>query len=534
MQKAIISLALMATTILLNAKMPAILSQAYSPEMTQWVDSVFNKLTPEERIGQIINKMFEADDIEAAKAAVDEAVAKYHFGWAYCSIGPAQHHAIIANYANSVSRVPVAMTLDGEWGLAMRMPDTPRFPKNMMLGAIQDEELLYEFGKEMARECHEVGVNVNFAPVVDVNSNPLNPIIGLRSYGENPDNVAAKAILYAKGLESGRVLSCAKHFPGHGDTDTDSHKTLPTVNRSYEQIMASDVPPFAAYINQGLGAVMVAHLDIPALNTAGRPTSQTRSVAHGLLRDSLGFEGITFTDGLKMLGAHPNDEPNGLVSLLAGADVLINPHRLEQSFAELVMAYNNRSDVHAMIDAACKKTLAYKYALGLNSYKPVNIDGMMERINSPYALDLCRRMYEAAITVVKNDNDVLPLDADDCMTVALGDADNIAKIAGGNDNAGNIVAAVFDVNDEVRRALSLLLDGAKGKKVTIVAFTIPYKLADIADLVARCDACVVAYEAVESAQFAAMKVISGNAPALGRMSVSVEGVAKVGEGLSFK
>ena len=205
---------------IITAKTPLFISNQPQDEMEAWVDSVYNSMTPEQRVGQLIAQSFQSKDLNAAKHQIKSTVEKYHIGWAYFASGKAEHHAELANYVNSISSTPVAIALDGEWGL----PDTPRFPKNMMLGAVQDDMLIYEYGREMARECKEIGVNVNFAPTADVNSNPLNPVIGTRSFGEDAENVAHKVVAYSRGLEDGGVLSVAKHFPGHGDTEKDSHK----------------------------------------------------------------------------------------------------------------------------------------------------------------------------------------------------------------------------------------------------------------------------------------------------------------------
>ena len=254
MRKFLMSLALVGSVSMgTMAKTPNLYAGTDRAAMNKWVDSVYNALTPDERVGQIIAQVFAAKDLNATKAELKRVIEKYHVGGVYFSIGPALNHAEFANYANSLSKVPILVCIDGEWGLSMRMPETPRFPKNMALGAIQDDQLLYEYGREMARECHEVGVNVNFAPAVDVNSNPANPVIGQRSYGEDPINVSRKAIAYARGLEDNGILSVAKHFPGHGDTREDSHKTLPTVNRPLASLKTIDLLPFTNYVNAGLG-----------------------------------------------------------------------------------------------------------------------------------------------------------------------------------------------------------------------------------------------------------------------------------------
>lgn len=262
------------------------------------------------------------------------------------SDGPAENHAKLANYVNEISDLPVLVGLDGEWGLSMRMPKTPRFPKNMMLGAIQDDRLLYEYGQEMARECKLVGVNANFAPTIDVNSDSRNPVIGTRSFGEDALNVSGKGVAYSRGLEDAGILSVSKHFPGHGNTIADSHKTLPVVDRSLASIQAIDLLPFRNYIDAGLGGVMVAHLNVPALHTGNVPTSLSADVTTKLLKDEMGFEGLVFTDALTMRGARQG-KSNGLAAFKAGADVLLEPYNLERSFQEL-LSYYKKADNNAL------------------------------------------------------------------------------------------------------------------------------------------------------------------------------------------
>ena len=288
------------------------------PAASQWADSVFNSMDAERRVGQLIAQVVDPRNLNAAKSTVKRLVENYNIGFIYFSEGTLDNHAELANYANAVSQLPVMVGLDGEWGLSMRMDDTPRFPKNMTLGAIQDDRLLYDYGKEMAAECRMAGVNLNFAPAVDVNSNPSNPVIGTRSFGEDPHNVARKAVAYAKGLEDNGVLSSAKHFPGHGDTDKDSHKTLPVVNRSLIELQSTELVPFRSYIRAGLSGVMVGHLNVPALKTGDRPTSQCEQVATKLLKDDMGFKGLVFTDALQMRGAHMDGKTNGVSSMMAG------------------------------------------------------------------------------------------------------------------------------------------------------------------------------------------------------------------------
>ena len=237
-----------------NAQRSDMIEKTQSPECRAWVDSVFNGLNERQRIEQIVIMHLSPS---SDKHVWDKYFSRQDFGGILLTAGPLEKYVEAINYIQSVSRVPVLVTFDGEWGLAMRIPQAPRFPYNQGLGAITDTRLLYDYGKEVARECREMGLQVNFAPDADVNSNPRNPVIGSRSFGEDPRRVADCATAYALGLEAGGVQSVSKHFPGHGDTETDSHKALPTVSHSKETLFKTDLYPFRDYIDHGLSGVMV-------------------------------------------------------------------------------------------------------------------------------------------------------------------------------------------------------------------------------------------------------------------------------------
>lgn len=543
------------------AKTPLMLTKVQKQDMEAWVDSVYNSMSEDRRVGQLIQEVFQAKDTVAAKSEIKRVVGRYHVGGIYFSGGPAENHAKLSNYANSLSALPVLVSLDGEWGLSMRMPNTPRFPKNMMLGAIQDDRLLYEYGLEMARECKEVGVNVNFAPTVDVNSNPKNPVIGTRSYGEDAQNVSRKAIAYARGLEDGGVLSVAKHFPGHGDTDEDSHKTLPSVNRSLAAMQAVDLVPFKNYIDAGLGGVMVAHLNVPALHTGEQPSSLSENVAEGLLKEKMGFGGLVFTDALVMKGARTDGKPNGLAAFKAGADVLLEPYNLEKSFQELKAYYNKGGVYREAIEKACKKILAYKYALGLDSYEPVDTRGMLGRINSREAELTMRKLYAASITVLKNEGDILPvkhLDGKICVATVGGaaqagkkflntcrlyteivakhlpDAAAAATWAKANKDAGTVVVGIFDNSQATRLAVKNVVAQAGAAKTVLVFFVRPYDLSAFATQIGACPGIVEAYEPQPYAQEYAAQAVFGGSDATGRLPVTVPEVAEVGAGINVK
>ena len=249
-------------------QIPTILSKgkADSQECKDWVESRLEKMTLKEKIGQLFIHTVTLQDTEVNRKNIRNAVKEYKVGGLLFGNGQLVNQVNLTNFAQELSEIPLMITFDGEWGLNMRLKEIPAFPRNRVLGCIQDNDLLYEYGKEVARQFQEIGVHVNFAPVADVDNNPLNPVINTRSFGGDVHNVTEKVIAYSKGLEDGGVLSVSKHFPGHGDTNVDSHKALPTLNFSRERMDSIEMYPFRKAVEAGLGCVMVGHLEVPALS----------------------------------------------------------------------------------------------------------------------------------------------------------------------------------------------------------------------------------------------------------------------------
>jgi beta-glucosidase-like glycosyl hydrolase len=290
------------------------------------------------------------------------------------------------------------------------LKNTPLFPWNMMLGAVQDNELIRLYGEEVGRECNELGVHINFAPVLDVNVNAKNPVIGSRSYGENQQSVAAKGIAYSRGLESRKVIAVGKHFPGHGDTADDSHVSLPKIPHDRSRLDQVELYPFKEYIRSGFSGVMTGHLSVPALDNVSKlPTSLSPVIISQLLQGELGFTGLTFTDALVMKGADSGNRSVCVQALLAGNDVLLSPGKPATEFAAVKKAVEDGVIPIETIEEKCIKILRYKYITGLNNYKPIPIKGLKTRINSSHSDWLVQKLNEEAITLLKNENNVIPI-----------------------------------------------------------------------------------------------------------------------------
>jgi beta-glucosidase-like glycosyl hydrolase len=389
---------------------PSILHRAMQdPACMAWVEDRLAAMTPEERVGQLFVYTLSPDDTAPNRALLRRVVQRWKVGGLLFSKGTPEAQAALTNRAQAMASVPLMITFDGEWGLAMRLNGTPAYPRNRVLGCITDEQLIYEYGREVARQCREMGVQVNFAPVADVNINPANPVIHNRSFGEDPRRVSAKVIRYASGLEDGGVLAVAKHFPGHGDTDTDSHLALPLLNFTRERLDSIELYPFRQAIRAGVGGIMVGHLEAPALEPRkGIPASLSHHVVQRLLREELGFGGLIFTDALAMKGVSGTRRPS-LAALRAGNDMVLVSRDVEEEITAVIADIRRGGLSEEAVDRKCRRILAFKYALGLALRNEIRTAGLSARINTPYAHRLACRLREAAVTVVNNPLRILPL-----------------------------------------------------------------------------------------------------------------------------
>ena len=392
------------------AQTPQILSRgkADSQECKEWVESRLAKMTLKEKIGQLFIHTVPLHDTEANRKNIRNAIKEYKIGGILFSDGKVVNQVTLTNYAQELADIPLMITFDGEWGLNMRLKEIPAFSRNRVMGCIQDNELLYEYGKEVARQFREIGVHVNFAPVADVDNNPLNPVINTRSFGGDVRNVTGKVIAYSRGLEDGGVLSVSKHFPGHGDTNVDSHKALPVLKFTRERLDSIEMYPFRKAIEAGLGGIMVGHLEIPALSK--KPSSLSPEILD-ILQEEFGFKGIAFTDALEMKGVSNNLNVCAQ-ALMAGNDMLLPPRNLKREMDGVLAAVKAGKLTEEYLTEKCRKVLTFKYALGLHEPPFIQLSGIEKRLNRPSTQDLRDRLEKAAVTVVGNEGGVLPMDVD--------------------------------------------------------------------------------------------------------------------------
>jgi beta-N-acetylhexosaminidase len=386
----------------------------------RWVDSVFSTLTVDERIAQLIAVAAYSNRGEEHKQEILKLIKEQKVGGLiFFQGGPVRESKLINAY-QSAAKVPLLMAMDAEWGLGMRLDSTISYPYQMTLGAIQNDSLLYHMGEEVARQMKRSGLHVNFAPVVDINNNPDNPVINFRSFGEDKYNVTRKAIAYMKGMQDHGILTTAKHFPGHGDTGTDSHFALPQINHSRSRIDSLELYPFRELIKAGIGGVMVAHLNIPVLDSSGVPSTLSKRIVTDLLRKEIGFNGLIVTDAMNMRGVTANNHP-GVVdkdAIVAGNDMLELTENVSLAIAEIRKAIKEGKISLHDIDERCRKMLAVKYQAGLAHSKFVKVDGIVSELNSPEANLLNRDLIQASITVLKNDNSLLPVRELDKLRIA--------------------------------------------------------------------------------------------------------------------
>ncbi|HKR04253.1 MAG TPA: glycoside hydrolase family 3 N-terminal domain-containing protein [Bacteroidia bacterium] len=364
-----------------------------------------------EKIGQLF-VVTTRSDAEANPEFIDSLICNYNIGGLMFLKGTPMKQAEFTNHYQHLSKIPLLITIDGEWGVSMRLDSTIRFPRQMTLGAMADDTLIYDMGKEIARQFKRLGIHVNYAPDIDINNNAANPVINSRSFGENKNEVARKGFLYMKGLQDNGILACGKHFPGHGNTDTDSHFALPIINQTVEELDTMELVPFQFLINNGLGSVMVAHLFIPSLDTtANQPSTLSKAIVTDLLKEKLNFKGIVFTDALNMKGASIAYNPGTLEvkSLQAGNDVLLYSENIPAAAEQIHYAIQNCDLDQNDINEKVKKMLQVKFWCGLNHYNAIDYTNLYNDLNTSEAQWLNYRLYRNSITMLANKNNLLPL-----------------------------------------------------------------------------------------------------------------------------
>jgi len=530
-----------------------------------WVDRQYEKMTLNEKLGQLFMVSVASNQSKQATDQIKNLIIKENLGGVIFSKGGPVRQALLTNEYQAASKFPLLIGMDAEWGLSMRLDSTYAFPWNMTLGAIQDSSVVEKVGYQIGKHAKRLGVHINFAPDLDINTNPNNPIIGNRSFGENRDNVVEKGIAFVKGMESAGVLANGKHFPGHGDTEVDSHHNLPVIPFSKKRLDSLELYPFKKMIASGLSSIMVAHLEVPALEIKkGLPSSISEQIISGLLKEDLGYKGLIFTDALNMKGVSTkgSDGSVELSAFMAGNDMLLMPENVVSAKLKLTNAYEKGRLTEVRLAYSVKKILLAKYKAGLNNYKPIALDNLYDDLNSLEDDIIYEEAIENAITIVKNKLDLMAiknLDNKKIAYVKFGDASNDAFVKGLKNYANVTVVDANDINTlKVKlKEFNLVIIGHhksnespwKGYKFSttelnwlqeiaaertsnliLCVFAKPYALSDIKSF-QNIDAVVMSYQNSDLAQEKTAEVLFGAVGASGKLPVSAHSDFPVNSGI---
>lgn len=536
-------------------------------EAKGWVDSVMSSLTLRDKIAQLFMVAAYSNGNEAHIDEITKLVKEEGIGGLCFFQGGPVRQANHTNYYQSLANVPLLISMDAEWGLGMRLDSTFSYPRQMLLGAIDDNRLIYHMGSDIARQLRRLGVHMSFSPVVDVNNNPQNPVINARAFGEDKEWVTQKGLAYMLGLQDNGVLACAKHFPGHGDTDTDSHYSLPLLNHSRQRIDTLELYPFRRLIQNGVAGVMVSHLEVPSLEPQkGVPSTLSAATVTQLLKEELNFNGLVITDALNMKGVAQGRKhvDVNLQALEAGNDILLFTSSVVESIKHIErMVKKGRYPVEE-IEAKCRKVIEAKYRVGLHRYTPVRIEGLVKDLNRPESEFLARQMVEQAITVLRNEGELLPLRNLDTLRIAyveigkgqgadfkeqlmlysqlthfpIGAAPTEKELQDIQQALSDFNLVIFGYhslitnparNYNVSQKIAQLIERVSANQRTVLAlFGSPYALGNLKTSANQ--VLVIAYENSPRAQSLTAQLIFGGVSVSGRLPVSTGGY-RVGSGL---
>ena len=535
-----------------------------NPKLQQkWVDSVYHSMSLDQKIGQLFTPMVFSKKDDKHFDDIRSLIEKYHIGGIIFSLGAPVKQTQWLNEFQSMSKIPLLISMDAEWGVAMRLDSVIAFPWSMTLGAIKENSIIRKIGKRMGEQEKILGVNMSYAPVLDINTNAQNPIIGNRSFGEDPSRVAEKGVALMLGHHDAGILTSGKHFPGHGDTAKDSHKTLPTVSFDRSRLEKIETYPFKKAIEQGLSSVMTAHLNIPALTDTKDPTSLSHSVVTQLLKQNIGFNGLAVTDALNMKGAEPND-PNSnmdLLALMAGNDILLISKDIPLGIEKIKIAYQKFNVVKTRVEESVKKILKAKYKVGLTHKNRFDTKNIYTRLNTKKDTLLIEEAYAKSITLLKNDNQLLPLDPrttyahiklgddqSDVFETQLRDYVNIKTVTPSSidetltalkdfkkviisyhrSNRSPFLSADFSKDD-----IKLIQAIARKHELVLDIFVNPYSLIDLGDL-SSIESLIVSYQNSPISQKISAELMNGHGSFLGSLPVGISNIFPVGSGIQFE
>jgi beta-N-acetylhexosaminidase len=523
-----------------------------------WVDSVFRKMNRKRKIASLFFIRANTNKGEAYQDSVAEVIENEQVGGlVFFQGGPVRQAALINRYQKLV-KVPLLIAMDGEWGLGMRLDSTVSYPFQMALGAIQDNSLIYKMGRQVAYDFKRLGMQINLGPDMDINNNPDNPVINYRSFGDNKYNVAAKGIAYIKGMQDAGILTSAKHFPGHGDTNVDSHLDLPLLPFDRKRLDSLEEYPFREAIKAGVSGIMIAHMDIPALDSTKKlPSTLSRPIVTGILKDSLGFKGLVFSDAMEMKAVvkyFPDGEAD-VKAFLAGNDIIELSENSERAVKLIRKAIRKGKISIDEFNARVKKVLAAKYWAGLNHYREIPLEHLYEDLNKPVAEALVQQLSDAAVTLLKGDAISLqqnPLQRTAIISIGVDKptvfqqelakwyANSTLFVVNKNTPAAELKALLatlntydqlyisindtrlrpaskLDYSDDIKQFITVLT--ARPKTVTSV-FANAYTIAGLPGI-EKSSALIAGYQLTDALQRSAVKVITQQLKPWGRLSVNV-------------
>lgn len=525
----------------------------------EWVDQTYNSLSQDEKLGQLFIVALYTNKDENHINQVRNIVTNDKIGGLILMQDDAAREINLVNEFQQKSKVPLMIGMDAEWGLYQRINTAHKFPWAMTLGAIQDKDLIYQMAAKIAEDCKRMGVNWDFAPVVDVNTNPNNPIIGNRSFGSEVSNVTQSALSYANGLQDNNILAAIKHFPGHGDTNTDSHLDLPVVSHSLQRLNKIELAPFKDLMNKGIGGVMVAHLYVPSLESGkGIPASISKNIITGLLKEKLGYKGLIITDALNM-GAVANKYKPGELDALAfnaGNDIMLFSQGVSEGKKLIQKAIDQGEISQSRVEESVKKILLTKYFLGLNQYTPKNPENINYDINNDSHTKLVQNLYSNALTLLKDEKKLLPLNSNTTYyyvpleeapyqtfenRLKSGSKVIVKKASEINTIPANSTVIVgfhkdnstaykpYKISAESKKILS---DLTKNKNVILNVFGSAYALKDI-DL-SKVSTVLVSYENNDDSMTATADALNGKTKISGKLPVLVNDQLKPGMGINLE
>lgn len=536
-------------------------------QQPKWVDSVFRKLSKKEKIAQMFFVAAYTNKTDAFSDSIAKVIKKEKVGGLVFFQGGPGRQAILTNQYQKKARVPLLIASDGEWGLGMRLDSTMSYPYQMALGAMQDTQLIYKMGLEVAKDFRRVGMHMNLAPVVDVNNNAKNPVINYRSFGENKYNVAQKGAAYLKGMQDGGLLVSIKHFPGHGDTDVDSHYDLPQLNFTKERLDSLEMYPFKELIKQGAAGVMIAHMNIPSLDASpNMPSTLSKPIVTDILKEQIGFKGIVISDAMGMKGVVKffKDGEADVMGIIAGNDILELSENSKRAVKMIKQAIKDQRLPMSRIDESVKKILTAKYWAGLNVKQKINEEQVFEEVNRAESMVLRQQMADASMTLLRGRDFIKTLSPNKrTVIINVGTPDvtvfqkelalvyknsvayNLKKDANANDIANvlrqinaedQVIIGIVDTrtrpgnNIPLSIDLKMMLTDMAKKDAVFALFANPYNLAGLSGL-ENAKALLVAYQKEDYMQISAASVFENKLITTGKLPVTVNTFFKYGDGM---